>query len=244
MEQHAQTKHQIWARTFSRVGISALIIFGMVYVTIQFIQTPERAIKQIAEGFSSGKVTEEFRDYVTKIQGVNHLQVAKLSSLDTFSRTDSQKILWDRIGLPDVKVEIQAPVEYTFYLDLKDSWEFQWHDDEQAILILAPAIQSNTPAIDVSNMVILTEKGSILRDEDEVHEKLKQELTELSKQMAVEKIPLIREIARNETRQFIENWFIKVRFSDAAIKPHVQMVKFADEYSLQLDESISSQDNL
>lgn len=140
--------------------------------------------------------------------------------------------MWNWVGLPDVRVEIQAPVEYTFYLDLKDKWEFRWQNEEQSIIVIAPSIQSNTPAIDISKMQISKEEGSVLRNEEEVKEKLKQQISKISKTIAQNKIPLIRELARNETRQFVESWFMKVYFKDADIKPHVQSVYFADEKGL------------
>lgn len=243
-EQHGLGEQPIivkttWAKAFSRIGVTAVLVGGMVYAMTYLIESPGKAIKYIADNFTSGKVVTEFRDYVTSVKGVNYLQVATLQTTDVFSRTDSKAIMWDWIGLPDVNIEIQAPVEYTFYLDLKDHWEFQWHDDEQGIIVVAPRLQPNTPAIDVSNMKILKEEGSVWRDEVEVRQKLTQQITEISKTMANEKIPLIRELARNETRQFIEAWFIKVQFKHAKIKPHVKMVYFADEQSL-LNQSTPS----
>ena len=243
MEQEKQESPIIvkttWAKAFSRIGVTAILIGGIIYIATQCMRTPGKIIEDIAKGFNSGKVVTEFRDYVTKIRGVNYLQVATLQSIDTFSRTDSKNIMWDWIGLPDVRIEIQAPVEYTFYLDLKDKWEFQWHHEDQSIIVIAPMLRPNTPAIDVSNMKIIKEEGSVLRNEEEVKEKLKQQITEISKRMAQEKIPLVRELARNETRQFLEAWFIKVQFKQSEIKPHIQMVYFADENEL-INQQISS----
>ncbi len=218
-----------WAKAFSRIGVTAILVFGAIYGMKVAIKTPAEAIQEIAKGFISGEVKTEFVDYVTRVRGVNQLQIAQLNSVDTFHKTDSKSVLWESIGLPDVKVEIEAPVEYTFYLDLKKQWDFAWQDDEQGIIVIAPQIEYNTPAIDVSQMKVRITEGSVWRDEEDVRAKLTQELTTLSKRMASEKISLIREIARNETRQFIINWFIKVRFKDSDIKPHIQMVYFVDE---------------
>jgi len=211
------------------IGVTAIIVGGIIFAMIYLIESPANALEKIATNFKSGKVVTEFRDYVTSVKGMTYLQVAKLNTTDVFSRTDSRKILWNWVGLPDVKIEIQAPVEYTYYLDLKEKWEFNWLDEEQGIIVIAPMLQPNTPAIDVSNMKIIREEGSILRDESEVRQRLMQQIMEISRSMAKEKIPVIRELARNETRQFIETWFIKVQFSNSKIKPHVKAVYFADE---------------
>ena len=54
-------------------------------------------------------------------------------------------------------------------------------------------------------------------------------MPELLDRTAHSKLPLVRELARRETRRFVENWFVAVRFHDAAVKPHVSDVYFADE---------------
>lgn len=222
--------------------ILAIIVAGIVAIVIG-IYTVHRVtdiapktmdktgemLTKIASAFKTGTVTIEFHDYVTKVSGVNYLQIANLKSVDTFTRTDSTAIFWNLIGLPDVTVEIQAPVEYTFYLDLNDKWDFIWNPELQSIFIVAPSIKCNTPAVDIANLKMMVKDGSIFRDANIAMEKLKKEMPGLARTVASEKIPLIRELARRETRIFAENWIVKIMFKDSAIKPHVQEVYFADE---------------
>jgi hypothetical protein len=155
--------------------------------------------------------------------------VAQLKSVDTFSRTDSTAIFWDSLRLPDVRVQLETPVEYTYYLDLDGPWRFTWHEPEQAIVVEAPPIRAGTPAVDLAGLKLTILEGSFLRDEEAAQEKLKAQMPELLHRMAWEKIPLVRETARRQTRLFVENWFVKVRFQNATIKPHVRDVVFADE---------------
>ena len=188
-----------------------------------------RALQEIAAAFKTGRITMEFRDYVTEIRGVNRLQVAQLQSVDSFSRTDSTAIFWDALQLPDVRVRMEMPVEYTYYLDLNEPWTFAWREAEQAIAVDAPALRCATPSVDLAGMKVEVLEGSVLRDEAAVQERLKAQMPELLRRAAESKVPLVRETARRQTRLFIENWFVKVRFQGAPVKPHVLDVVFADE---------------
>lgn len=228
-EGHHKQPCQCWAGTFKIIGVTAVLFLSLIYVTSLCMRSPESVIKDIAHSITSGKIVTEFRDYVTKVRGLNYLQVASLESVDTFSKTHSKNLLWNSVSLPDVEVHVNAPINYTYYLDLKEKWEFTWQEHEQGIMVIAPKLQWNKPAIDVSQMSISIEKGSAFRDEEEVKELLMKELTRLSEKMAEEKIPLIRELARRETRLFIQNWFINVKFANAEINPHIQSVYFANE---------------
>jgi len=222
--------------------ILAIIVAGIVVIVIgiytvhrvteiapQTLDKTGEMLTKIASAFKTGTVTIEFHDYVTKVSGVNYLQIANLKSVDTFTRTDSTAIFWNLIGLPDVTVEIQAPVEYTFYLDLNDKWDFIWNPELQSVFIVAPSIKCNTPAVDIANLKMMVKDGSIFRDASIAMEKLKREMPELARTVASEKILMIREIARRETRNFAENWIVKIMFKDSVIKPHVQEVYFVDE---------------
>ena len=212
-----------------------LIVLGL-YLTDRVAELPgqataeaRRALQEIAAAFKTGRITVEFKDYVTEVRGVNRLQVAQLQSVDSFSRTDSTAIFWDALQLPDVRVRMEMPVEYSYYLDLNEPWTFAWREAEQAIVVDAPALRCATPAVDLAGMRVEVLEGSVLRDEAAVQERLKSQMPELLRRAAERKIPLVRETARRQTRLFVENWFVKVRFQDAPVKPHVLDVAFADE---------------
>jgi hypothetical protein len=212
-----------------------LIVLGL-YLTDRVAELPgqataeaRRALQEIAAAFKTGRITVEFKDYVTEVRGVNRLQVAQLQSVDSFSRTDSTAIFWDALQLPDVRVRMEMPVEYSYYLDLNEPWTFAWREAEQAIVVDAPALRCATPAVDLAGMRVEVLEGSVLRDEAAVQERLKSQMPELLRRAAEQKIPLVRETARRQTRLFVENWFVKVRFQDAPVKPHVLDVAFADE---------------
>ena len=100
----------------------------------------------------------------------------------------------------------EAPVEYTYYLDLDEPWELVL--EGHAVIVRAPAIRYNTPAIDVSNIRYEVAKRSFLRDEEEALENLRQGLSQLSKQRARENVTLVRVLGRKQTAEFIRTWLM------------------------------------
>ncbi len=231
-----------WAKTVSIIGVTAIIVFGMVYVFTYLMNMPGKAVDKVGEtltdiafAFKSGTVITEFRSYTTEVSSSNYLQIALLKTNETFSKTDSKKFAWQILDLPDVEVEIMAPVEYTFYLDLSEKWNFILHDQGAGIIevieviVHAPKIKYNTPSVNISRLTVNVKKGSIFRDEEKVKEKLRREIMFICKRRAKKKIDLIRAIARDEVEKFVQKWFINFRFKDNKIQPYIKAVYFADE---------------
>jgi len=224
-----EMKERIITKVLTKMGIAVVATAGLIFLVILLFNTSSKALKEIATGFSSGKVINDFHDYILKIEGSNRLQVASLKSFDSFSKSDSKNIFWDLIKLPDVVVEFQAPVEYTYFIDMTKKWEFRWKEKEQVVVAISPPLEPGTPAVDVSNMKIIVREGSFLRDANEVKEKLKNEMTGRLLQVAAEKIPLIRETARTEAKKFLQNWFMNFYFKNSKVKPKDLIVYFSNE---------------
>lgn len=228
-----------WAKTVSIIGVTAIIVFAMVYVFTYLMDMPGKAVDKVGEtltdiafAFKTGTVITEFRSYATEVSSSNYLQVALLKTNETFSKTDSRRLAWQILALPDVEIEIIAPVEYTFYLDLNEKWNLTLQDRGAGIIeviVHAPKIKYNTPSVNISEWTVNVKKGSIFRDEEKVKEKLRREIMLICKIRAKKKIDLIRAIARDEVEKFTQNWFINVRFKDNKIQPYIKAVHFADE---------------
>lgn len=228
----------IWKKLFSKVNVTVIVIAGFFLIVILYLtQKGCNTLSQIAENFKTGKVVTEFHDYVTEVKGQQRLQAASLNSVDIFTRVDSKSILWELIELPDVKIEIKMPVEYTYYLDLKDKWNFEFDENMMHIKVTAPSIKPNTPAVNVSEMRVTVLKESILRNVDAVKDSLFKELMPRLNQLAYEKISLIREIARKEVTNFISSWFVQIYFKDYSTKPKLISVYFEDE----TDQTVTGQ---
>lgn len=220
----------IWTKLLSKINITTILL-AVIFLSA-FLYLAEKgcsSLSQIAESFKTGKVVTEFHDYVTEVKGLQRLQAASLKSTDVFTRVDSKSILWELIDLPDVKIEIKMPVEYTYYLDLKDKWNFEFDENLMHIKVNAPSIKPNTPAVNVSEMKVTVLKNSIFRDVDAVKDSLFKELMPRLNQLAYEKIDLIREAARKEVTSFVSNWFVQIYFKDYSTKPRLLSVYFEDE---------------
>ncbi|MDH3253512.1 MAG: hypothetical protein OEM62_00845 [Acidobacteriota bacterium] len=170
-------------------------------------------LRELAGAFREGTVETSFFSYATRVSGSNFLQIASLQQTEVYTRQDKTSVLWGQLALPEVVVAATAPVEYTYYVDLDETWEFRLQD--QVLWVDAPSIRFNTPAIDVSELHFEVRTSSLLRDEAAVIEQLRVGLTELSKQRAAEHVDLIRETARRRTEVFVRTWLAGT-FEDAA----------------------------
>lgn len=170
-------------------------------------------LKSVAAAFSTGTITTSFVSYATEISGSHYLQFATLKETEVFERTDRAAVLWGQLELPDVVVRAEAPVEYTYYLDLDARWELGLHG--RTVLVRAPSIGFNTPAVDVSRIRYEVKSGSVLRNEERALENLKRGLTDLSKRRAQENVPLVRELGRKKTEEFVRTWLLS-RYEDAS----------------------------
>lgn len=229
----AETRARLaWPIAVAVLGLAA--IGAGLYALVTLTQVPREALRatrelfgdarNIAAAFRTGTVTTSFSSYATQVTGSNRLQVATLQQHEVFERKDEAALFWGQLALPDVIVEARAPVEYTYYLDLKQPWSFVL--EGQTLLVKAPGLSHNAPAVDVSALRYEIRKGSMLRDEAAVIEKLRLGLSELSKERARRHVALVRDTARRQTEEFVETW-LKARFSDGgAVRARVS---FADE---------------
>jgi hypothetical protein len=221
-----------WPIAAGVLGLAA--IAAGVFVFLRVARLPQDALqatrdllgdaRSIAAAFKTGTLTTRFASYATQLTGSTRLQVATLRQLEVFERTDEAAIFWGQLQLPDVVVEARAPVEYVYYLDFKEPWSFALED--RTLVVKAPAVRWNAPALDVSALRYEIRKGSVLRDEAAVIEKLRQGLSELARLRARAHLPLVRDTARRQTEDFVETW-LKAQFSDGA--GFRARVSFADE---------------
>ncbi len=217
-----------WPGVVALLGLASLALVAYVFHSTRSL--PGDVIdsgRSLIEAFKSGTVTTRFISYAAEMSGSNYLQFANLKQVEVFERTDSATVLWGQFALPDVVVRAEAPVEYTYYLDLDDRWEILI--ENETVLVHAPEIRYNAPAIDVSNLRYDVADRSVLRDEEEALENLKRGLSDLAKMRAKENITLVRELGRKKTQEFIRNWLL-ASYADA--KSYRIEVVFADETNL------------
>jgi hypothetical protein len=233
-EKAVRSPHGPWALAFAAVAIVAILAGSGLYVfrsvrraPAEVIEGSRRALRElsrVAAAFRTGTITTSFRSYATEVQGVERLQFAELRQLEVFERRDEAAILWGALRLPDVVVEARAPVEYTYFLDLDKEWRFRLEGKE--IFVLAPAVEWNQPAVDVSALHYETRAGSVFRDTKLVQDRLRGELTALTALRARQHLPLVREAGRHRVESFVETWLVR-RFADG--EGYRARVRFADE---------------
>lgn len=202
----------VWPRTLAIVAIALILAWTLVAIFKQVVGLPERLIDKggktlvsVAEAFQRGRITHTFISYATTVTGASYLQFATLKQMEIFQRKDEAMTLG--IPLPDVIVEARAPVEFTYYLDLKGMWRIALQD--RKVCVLAPPIQFNKPAVDASLIQYEVRKGSIFRRTGPVMEALKERITAETIRRANEHIPLVREEGRKQTAAFIKTWLLR-----------------------------------
>lgn len=217
-----------WATAAMWSVIALTLVSGIVLVFRACLALPERAIRQtgesieragaalatVANAFSQGTVTTSFVSYATSITNSQRLQFATLKQMEIFTRTEQPSTAFGYVPLPDVVVEARAPIEYTYYLDLKGKWDFVLRDG--VVHVFAPPIRANRPAVDVSALTYEIKKGRFRTDE--AVSNLRNTITSLAILRAKENIPLVRETGRKETADFVERWLAGT-FTDGKAYP-------------------------
>jgi hypothetical protein len=183
-----------------------------------------KRLAEVAAAFNQGTITTTFTSYATSVSGSQFLQFATLSQEERFRRTDQASTGFGYIPLPDVIVEANAPVTYTYYRDLNDQWEFKLKDG--AITVVAPNIKFNKPAVDASRITYEIKKDSLIRDTQQAMEGLKRSITWMASQKAQESIGLVRETGRKQTEAFVRTWLAR-SFADG--QKYAVAVRFRDE---------------
>jgi hypothetical protein len=229
-----RAKPSYWPLAAAVLGLAIIVAVGASFALRRVTSLPGELVEQgrgvvrdlasVAEGFRTGTITTSFASYRTEVSGTTFLQFATLRQVEVFERKDTSSLLWGQLALPDVVVEARAPVEYTYYLDLNKTWTLKLEGD--TILVAAPPIEFNTPALDASALHFEVREGSVFRDERAVVEQLRHGLSDLAKLRARQHVALVRETGRRRTEQFVETWLSRA-WSDGA--RHHARVTFPDE---------------
>ena len=234
MEEPRRPSHAPWALAAAVVAVVAIVVGAGLYVFRSVRSLPGEVVEggrkalqdlgEVAAAFRTGTVTTTFRSYATEVTGTTRLQFAELRQEELFERRDTEAVLWGALSLPDVVVEARAPVTYTYFLDLDEEWRFRLEGRD--VLVVAPPVEWNRPAVDVSALRLTVREGSVFRDENLALDRLRSELTPLLDRRARQHVPFVRETGRRKVEAFVETWLVQ-RFADGT--GHRARVVFADE---------------
>ncbi len=213
--------HRSWPVAVTLIALTAMLVGAFLYVyeslrrmpaeIVESGRTVAAELERVAAAFRTGTVTTSFISYATRVNGSSYLQFASLRQIEAFERRDEAAVLWGMLDLPDLVVRATAPVEYTYYLDLDGVWDLRLVDGR--LLVVAPPIEFNQPAVDASRIDYEVRTGSLVRDEEEALRRLKSGITRMSIERARENLPLVREIGRREAERFVADW-MAARFLD------------------------------
>lgn len=223
------TAGQHWAKSFGCIGVAAIVFLGFPAMLVFLIRSlvPEISISE--------KTVTEFREAGLRISGTPKLQIAQLQIIEEVPRVDSKslemEIPWfDKtvtVNLPDVKATVSLPVEFTYVCDLQKDWSFSYDEEGRTLTVVAPPIEWNRPAVDVSRMREEFTTSIARFGEEEVLGKLKRELTDILNARAASHVGEIRLHAEKSVETFVNQW-LSEKFYGGKPAPVRTSVRFAE----------------
>ena len=206
-------KASLWMMIIFVIALNAALFLkscrelpgDMVDKTGKVVEKAGHALATVAAAFNRGTFTTSFVSTATTLSNHQHLQFATLKQTEIFTHHEEKSTAFGYVPLPEVVVEARAPVEYTYYIDLKAKWEMTLKDN--TIHVFAPPIRANKPAVDASTITYEVRKGYLKTEE--AQENLKRSITSLVTLRAKDNVPLVRETGRKEISEFVENWLAR-----------------------------------
>lgn len=184
-----------------KILLLAFFIGGGALLTYAVYRT-QNAVPQLLEKIFSEDVSDRFHAYATKVSGKQSLHVARLNRMEIYERTSKAKAFG--FSLPDVVISFTFPVEYNYNVSLVAGWRFEKR--EGMLYVFAPELSGQTPAVNLSEMKFEIRKGSFLRDENQVRERLQKELSGFLSENSIHLREKVRNEARSSIEQFVRGW--------------------------------------
>jgi hypothetical protein len=165
----------------------------------------------LAERFQTGTITTTFTAAIPRLvpDGGTKLELAAFEAVETFTRSDERRVLWDMVSLGTSVTEIRVPATYRYHLRLDEAWRLEVRD--HACVVYAPRIRPTLPpAIHTDGMEKRSERGWLRLSPDEQMEELERNLTPLLERRAADpdNIDLVRETCRRRVAEFVRNWLL------------------------------------
>jgi len=164
-------KASLWMMIIFVIALNAALFLkscrelpgDMVDKTGKVVEKAGHALATVAAAFNRGTFTTSFVSTATTLSNHQHLQFATLKQTEIFTHHEEKSTAFGYVPLPEVVVEARAPVEYTYYIDLKAKWEMTLKDN--TIHVFAPPIRANKPAVDASTITYEVRKGYLKTEE-------------------------------------------------------------------------------
>lgn len=166
----------------------------------------------IAEGFRSGTITTTFVSSLPQLvpDGGLKLELAAYESVETFTRSDTRRVLWDVVDLGTTTTEIRVPVTFRYHLRLNDPWHLVVRG--HSCVVHAPSIRPTLPpAVHLDRLERQSERGWARFNVDEQMQELEHYMAQSLELRARNEthIDLVREQCRVRVAEFVRNWLLK-----------------------------------
>ena len=219
--------HLIWALTL----VIILIGFAIFKLSKSVVEIPERSSNRLLEFIKELKgttVINSYISYTTQELKVSRFQFRTIEDNIVATKDDIHK-WW-----PDAKVQITIPVTYTYFFDYKKEWSLTYDTTKTPIeiIIIAPPIEHNRPALHISQIERVKIKSTpIFNDGDKLLNSLERELEIKADSIASVKSHTIRAEAREAVKDHFSNWF-KLTYPDILPELNIK-VQLSDEISTE-----------
>ena len=193
-------------------AIVAFTVITLALIASWLLMKPWHAVESAAEKFRTGHITTTFVEDIPAVASTHGdvLELATLTSTETFSREESTMLAWGYLPTSTTSAEIRVPATYRYHLKLSGSWRLATRGN--VCVVLAPRIEpSLPPAIDTARMEKRAASGWASFDKDAMLDDLEKDITRhLSQRAANTKhIDLVREQCRRSVAEFVQKWLVK-----------------------------------
>ena len=179
-------------------------------------------------------ITQTFIGYTEQTKKVQHLLLLKTTRNETDRKEYSFSYPWIMNGktLSSAVMEVRAPVTYSYYVDMKDPWKIIC--EGETLAIIAPKIQVEEPATDLSRLETHIDSGKLIFNEAGKLEELRKQFYSdmIKKATSREYMDSVREDARRSLAEFANGWIV----ADLAKKYPMKYIsiRFEDEEKFPL----------
>ncbi len=205
-------RHLRWPLTI--LGIALVVLFGYLWTvrtTGEAVHDTLGQVGKIADRFRTGTITETFVAAIPEIKSIRggNLEVATAHIVESFKRSDEQRILWDWVSLGETVTEIKVPVTFRYHVRLNDRWQLEV--DRQTCIVRAPKLRASLPpAIHTDGMERRVDRGWLRFDSEEQLDDLQKSITRTLSSYADDPrhLDLVRDKARRSVAEFVRSWLL------------------------------------
>lgn len=175
-------------------------------------------------------LTQSFNSYVFKTQSAQKLVIFELRATEHIVQKEKLGFLWQLFSFKDVTTEMYVPVEYNFFVDMKEFFKLEWEGDK--LVVHAPSLQMMTPAVNVSGITFHAKGAPFMYDNKKVEQQFKDKMTEHLKAQSNYWMQSYMGEANKSLKKLVHDWLIMSKIMPD-IKEENLVVIFANQKDLE-----------